>query len=173
MFASHADELHGGWQVLEGLGHTDSAALRSGLNTPTVTAVNPAALQQAPRAVYRFATTTENDRATVRVIGLPMFPITSDNGMRVAVSVDGGASAILDLYAPEFSRAWREHALSNTVIQALPNLHLSAGEHILEVYALDPGVILDRLEIDFDGAPRAYAPVPETRVRPARAASHP
>jgi hypothetical protein len=32
------------------------------------------------------------------------------------------------------------------------------------VYALDPGVILDRFEIAFTGAPRAYGPVPETRV---------
>jgi hypothetical protein len=167
MFAAHADELHGGWEVLNGLGHTD-ADLRSRLDTPTVVSVDAAALRRSPKAVYRFATTTENDRATLRVIGLPMFPVTSGNGMRVAVSIDGGSTTTLDLYAPEFSQAWREHALSNTVIQILPNLHLGPGAHTLEVYALDPGVVLDRLEIDFDGAPRAYAPVPETRIRDAR-----
>ncbi len=37
---------------------------------------------------------------------------------------------------------------------------------MLKVYALDPGVILDRFEIAFDGAPRAYDPVPETRIVP-------
>jgi hypothetical protein len=164
MFAANADELRGGWEVLEGLGHTD-AGLRSRLDTPTVTSMDAAVLEQAPKAVYRFATTTDNDRATLRVIGLPVFPVTSDNGTRVAVSIDGGSTAILDLYAPEFSQAWREHALSNTVVQILPNLHLGPGAHTLEIYALDPGVVLDRLEIDFDGAPRAYAPVPETRTR--------
>jgi hypothetical protein len=165
MFAFHADELRGGWQVLEGVGHTDSD-LRSRLDTPTVTSVDAIALQQAPKAVYRFSTTNDNDRATLRVIGLPVFPVTSDNGMRIAVSIDGGNITTLDLYAPEFSHAWREHALSNTAIEILPNLQLRPGPHTLEVYALDPGVVLDRLELDFDGAPPAYAPVPETRIRP-------
>jgi hypothetical protein len=36
----------------------------------------------------------------------------------------------------------------------------------LNVTALDPGVILDRFEIAFDGATRAYDPVPETRIVP-------
>jgi hypothetical protein len=71
MFASHADELRGGWQVLEGVGHTGSD-LRSRLDTPTVTSVDAIALQQAPKAVYRFSTTNDNDRATLRVIGLPV-----------------------------------------------------------------------------------------------------
>jgi len=127
-------------------------------------ATDAAVLRRAPKAVYRFATSTEIDRATLRVIGLPIFPVTSDNGMRIAVSIDGGNPTTLDLYAPEFSQAWREHALSNTSIQILPNLRLAAGAHRLEVYALDPGVVLDRFEIAFDGAPRAYAPVPETRT---------
>jgi hypothetical protein len=53
------------------VGHTDSD-LRSRLDTPTVTSVDAIALQQAPKAVYRFSTTNDNDRATLRVIGLPV-----------------------------------------------------------------------------------------------------
>jgi hypothetical protein len=164
IFAAHADELHGGWEVLDGLGHT-GADLRSRLDVPTIGAMEPNFSLRAPRAVYRFATTTENDWATLRVIALPVFPVTSDNGMRVGVSIDGGKPTALDLDAPEFSHAWREHVLSNSSIQNLPNLRLAPGTHTLEVYALDPGVVLDRFEIAFDGAPHAYAPVPETRVR--------
>ena len=59
---------------------------------------------------------------------------------------------------------WREHALSNTAIETLPNLDLKPGEHSLTVYALDPGVTLDRFEIAFTGAHQAYDPVLETRV---------
>jgi hypothetical protein len=165
IFAAHADELHGGWEVLDGLGHT-GADLRSSLDVPTITTVNAAVLRTAPKAVYRFATSTESDRATLRVIGLPIFPITSDNGMRIAVSIDAQDPITLDLFAPEFSQAWREHVLSNASIQILPNLRLPPGAHTLEVYALDPGVVLDRFEIAFEGAPRAYVPVPETKIRP-------
>jgi hypothetical protein len=41
---------------------------------------------------------------------------------------------------------------------------LKPGNHTLEVTALDPGVVLDRFEISFAGAGRAYDPVPETGV---------
>ncbi|HZZ56586.1 MAG TPA: hypothetical protein VFE31_02060 [Opitutaceae bacterium] len=47
----------------------------------------------------------------------------------------------------------------------LSDLRLKPGAHTLTVYALDPGVILDRFEIDFAGAQRAYGAVPETRIR--------
>jgi len=45
------------------------------------------------------------------------------------------------------------------------DLALKPGAHTLTVTALDPGVILDRFEIDFPEASHAYAPVPETRVQ--------
>jgi hypothetical protein len=80
------------------------------------------------------------------------------------VSIDNGPLHLLDFFAPEFSAAWREHALSNKAIEKLTNLRLKPGAHTLTVYALDPGVTLDRFEIAFTGAPHAYGPVPETRV---------
>ena len=71
---------------------------------------------------------------------------------------------MLGFFAPEFSAAWREHALSNKAIERVPDLRLTPGAHTLTVYALDPGVALDRFEIAFTGASRAYGPVPETRI---------
>jgi hypothetical protein len=97
---------------------------------------------------------------------LPTFPITSENGVRLAVSIDGGPLKVLDFFAPEFSDAWREHVLTNEAVEKVPDLHLVPGAHTLTIYALDPGVALDRFEIAFKGAPRAYGPVPETRVMP-------
>lgn len=49
-------------------------------------------------------------------------------------------------------------------IEQISDLRLALGAHTLTVYALDPGVTLDRFEIAFTGAPRAYGPVPETRL---------
>jgi hypothetical protein len=84
--------------------------------------------------------------------------------VRIAVAIDDGPPQILDFNAPEFSQAWREHVLTNAAIERLGNLWLAPGAHTLTVYALDPGVTLDRFEIAFTGAPQAYAPVPETRI---------
>jgi hypothetical protein len=54
--------------------------------------------------------------------------------------------------------------LTNSAVATVPGLKLKPGAHTLTVYALDPGLILDRMEIVFDEAPRSYGPIPETRV---------
>jgi hypothetical protein len=163
MYATDADQLNGEWEVLEGLGHT-GASLRTRLDMQSVNAGDAAAILRAPSAIYRFATATADDRATLRVITLPMFPITSDNGLRLAVSIDGSEPRLRDFNSPEFSEAWRQHVLTNKAIEVFPNLRLNPGAHELRVYALDPGIVLDRFEVAFTGAPQAYGPVPETRA---------
>jgi hypothetical protein len=164
IYATHADRRSAGWEVLDGLGHT-GADLRTMLDMKSVDAADPAAIRNAPSATYRFSTTTENDKATLSLVALPTFPIATENGVRVAVEIDGGPLQMIDFYAPEFSEAWREHALTNAAIEKVPNLRLRPGGHTLTVYALDPGVTLDRFEIAFTGAPSAYGPVPETAVK--------
>jgi hypothetical protein len=154
IYAVHADATSGGWDVLTGLGHT-GATLRAKLD-----------MRSPPTATYRFATTTTDDKAVLNVIALPVLPVTSENGMRVAVAIDGGTPVTLDLKTSEFSQEWRQNVLTNQAIGTVNNLRLAPGAHTLRVTALDPGVILDRYEIAFAGAPHAYDPVPETRIAP-------
>ncbi len=163
IYATHTDERTEGWEVLDGLGHT-GANLRSRLDQKSIEPADEAAIRRAPSATYRFATTTTDDRATLSVIALPTFPITSENGLRLAVSIDGGPLRVLDFYAPEFSETWRQHVLTNKAIEKLTDLRLAPGAHSLTIYALDPVLTLDRFEISFTGAPKAYGPVPETRI---------
>ena len=170
IFAVHADERSDGWDVLEGLGHT-GASLRSDLGMASVNAGDPAAIAKAPRATYRFATAAKrgydlvpDEKAVLRVIALPILPITSENGMRAAVSIDGAPPMVLDFNAAEFTEPWRQHVLTNAAVAEVHGLGFKPGAHTLTVYALDPGFILDRLEIAFDEASRAYGPVPETRI---------
>jgi hypothetical protein len=171
MFAVHADELSGGWEVLDGLGHT-GASLRSDLNMASVDASDAAALAKAPHVTYRFATAVKRgydlvrgEKAVLRVIALPIQPVTSKNGMRAAVSIDGAPANVFDFYAPEFTETWRQHVLTNSAVAVVHDLEFKPGAHTLTIYALDAGFILDRLEIAFDEAPRAYGPVPETRMQ--------
>ena len=159
IYAIHADAMSGAWETLEGLGHT-GAVLRSKIDMTSVMG----GTDGAPSATYRFATETGDDPAVLRVIALPILPITSDNGMRVAASIDGGAPVVLDLKTAEFSATWKQNVLTNTAVGEISNLRLKPGAHTLTVWALDPGVVLDRYEIAFAGAPRAYDPVPETRI---------
>jgi hypothetical protein len=170
IFAVHADERSDGWEVLDGLGHT-GASLRSDLGMVSVNAGDPGVIAKAPHVTYRFATAVKrgydlvrDEKAVLRLIALPVQPITRENGMRAAVSIDGGPAKVLDFYAAELTEPWRQHVLTNNAVAALHDLDFKPGAHTLTVYALDPGFILDRLEIAFDEAPSAYGPVPETRT---------
>jgi len=172
IYAAHADEKSAGWEVLDGLGHTGSS-LRSDLTMASVDPHDAAAVAAAPHVTYRFATVSKRgydlvagERATLSVIALPIQPLTSQNGMRQAVSIDGGPAEVLDFTAAEFTERWRQHVLSNAAVEKLHGLELKPGAHTLTLTALDPGFILDRIEIAFDGAPLAYGPVPETRIAP-------
>jgi hypothetical protein len=161
IYAAHADIRTPGWEDLEGLGHTGSS-LRSTLDTPSI--ANLTALQDAPRLTYRFATTTDDGPATLRVVALPMSPVTSENGMRIAVAIDNRPFELIDFSSAEFSETWRRNVLSNTARGTITNLRLGQGAHELSLVALDPGVVLDRIQISFPGANDAYGAVPETRV---------
>ncbi|MGH7995844.1 MAG: glycosyl hydrolase 115 family protein [Opitutaceae bacterium] len=165
MYAIHPDARTGRWEVLHGLGHVGVGSdIRTPLDMKSVDAKSAAAVRGAPSLTYRFATTTADDRASFTAFALPTFPITSENGLRIAVSIDHGRPEVLDLAAPEYSEAWRQHVLTNEAEERLVNLELAPGAHTLTVYALDPGVTLDRFEIAFTGAQRAYGAVPETRI---------
>ena len=170
IYAVHPDARSDGWDELDGLGHT-GASLRSSLTMASVDPNDAAALAKAPHLTYRFGTAVKRgydlvsgEKAMLRVIALPVLPVTSDNGMRLAVSIDGGPAKVLDFFGAEFTEVWRQHVLTNSAVATLYDLSFKPGAHTLTITALDPGFILDRIEVDFDGAPRAYGPVPETRI---------
>jgi len=174
MYATHADVKHGDWRILDGVGHTDGV-LQSKLDMAPVNSTDGATLARVPYAEYHFGT-TELDRdyhfpnylhdyaATVRAIGLPVFPITNGGKLRVALSLDSAPPEVLDMATEYHAGTWRENVMTNTAIVELPVGPLQPGRHTLGVYVLDPGVTLDRFEVVFTGASPAYGPIPETRV---------
>ncbi len=54
--------------------------------------------------------------------------------------------------------AGSERVQSNAAVETVQNLRLKPGPHVVTIRALDPGFALDRLELAFVGAPRAYGP---------------
>ena len=174
IYAAHADVLTGAWQVLDGVGHT-GADVQASLDMAPVNPDDAAALAKAPRLLYRFATLppdrdysfpnyVTDETATLRAVGLPVFPTAKDGKLRIAVSLDGGKPQVLDFSVVYYGAKWRRNVLDNAAVVELHDMTLKPGGHTLEVYALDPGVTLDRFEIGFAGAGRTYDPTPETRV---------
>lgn len=137
------------WDVIPGLGSRGSA-LRSRLDLPSV-----ADARGIEPLVYSFSTAETTD-ASLRVVGLPVHPLTSATRLRVAVRVDDRPLEILDFETFGRSDEWKQNVLSNSAVRDLRLSQLKAGAHRVEVYALDPGFVLDRLDLRLDGAPDLY-----------------
>ncbi len=132
------------WQKIGGLGST-GAVLRARLDLSG---------QGAP-AVYTFATSTEVGGA-LKIIALPTHPLDPAKGVRINIQLDGGAPQMLDLSTLGRSDVWRQNVLTNTAVATVPLRLLKAGSHELKIYPLDPGVTLDRIDINLDRAPGHY-----------------
>jgi hypothetical protein len=140
-----------GWTMLPDLG-SYGAAMRSDLvlaSTDLAGAARRAALE------YTFVSHTAG-AAAMKFVTVPVHPLTSANGVRLAYSLDGGSLQLLDFETTGRSGEWKRNVLSNTAVRTAELRTLAPGRHTLKVVALDPGVVLDRIEISFDGAPQYY-----------------
>ncbi|WP_347302913.1 glycosyl hydrolase 115 family protein [Croceibacterium sp. TMG7-5b_MA50] len=137
------------WEPVPGLG-SHGTALRSRLDL---------AGRARASLTYRFATQAEQD-AELRIVALPAHMLTGRDRVRIAVSIDGGAAAMLDFATHGRSEEWKANVLSNTAVRAIPLPRLPAGEHRVEIIAQDPGVLLDRVEVRGDGAIDEYGAGP-------------
>ncbi len=138
------------WEHVPGLGSRGDS-LRTRLDFTRNDNVKP--------LVYRFETPIQSD-ARLDIVGLPVHPLTPADGLHLGVSIDDGPVQVLDFETFGRSDAWKQNVLTNTAIQSLHLSQLAAGAHRLEIHAIDPGFILDRMDIVLDGAPTYYGAPP-------------
>jgi hypothetical protein len=108
---------------------------------------------------YHFANATDSG-AQVRLVAVPVHPLTSSDHVRIGVSLDGGAVEVFDYQTFERSDEWKRNVLSNMAVRSMTLSRLKPGLHTLRVYAIDPGVVLDRIDVVMDGAPQYYGMPP-------------
>lgn len=145
--------IDGSWDRVPGLG-SRGTALRSGLMRPsanTIAGLEPLAWD------FRAAAAGE---AELRVVAIPVHPLTSANRLRLAVRIDDAAPHILDFETHGRSERWKLNVLANSSAETVPLGKLAAGAHRVRIYALDPGFLLDRIDVRFDGAPDYYGAPP-------------
>lgn len=139
-----------GWETIPGLG-SRGVALRARLDLP--------AGDIAP-LTHKFEIAGETG-AEIRIVALPVHPLTSANGLRLGVQLDDGAVQTLDFATFGRSEEWKRNVLSNTAVRSIALPRLAGGEHVLRLYALDPGLLIDRIEVRLDGAPDYYGAPPK------------
>ncbi|MEJ6980697.1 glycosyl hydrolase 115 family protein [Pedobacter sp. P351] len=162
-FSRNTNKKNQGWQLIDGFS-TDKSLMAlplKGVNIPSLK-VPGDLINSAPSVEYDFYSVTSG-LPVINIFTLPTHPVNSNYSMRYAVSVDNGPVKIVDFKTAGRSEEWKQNVLRNSAIRKVEGQSINEGKHTLRIYMIDPGVIMDRIVIDFGGLKKGYSAIPETK----------
>ncbi|HLM55213.1 MAG TPA: hypothetical protein VK422_03740 [Pyrinomonadaceae bacterium] len=163
-FTRSVERAGAAWRVVPGLGRTGDSVTVFPTDARGFEPERAAA--EAPALEYEFHLFTPGELKLTCYL-VPTHPLRGGRGgLRFAVAVDGGEPQALAASAgvEVTSRGWAENVLNATTLAASTLRVERAGRHVLRVYMLDPGVVLDKIVLDAGGARPSYLGPPETRA---------
>jgi len=155
---SRAVETHGiTWNLLEDFGRT-----LSGMTPFPVTSESQTPVGRSPRLEYDLYLFTAGEIA-VNLITAPTLNFVPGRGLRVAVSFDDAEPQVVEIHAnPDNVQDW-ERTVADSVRQTLTRHTIERpGHHVLRLWMVDPGVVLQKIVIDSGGVRPSYLGPPET-----------
>jgi hypothetical protein len=160
-YASKTDRGGASWQVIPGLGRTDDAVA---VFPTTTSSVEPAkVVTDAPVLEYpAYLFTTGKVAVTCYLV--PTHPLKFGQGLRYAVGFDHGTPQVVIVKTEVQTPAWSRNVLNATTTASTTLEVAAAGPHVLRIYMIDPGVVLDKIVIDAGGARPSYLGPKETKV---------
>lgn len=153
-YSRKTDKPDVAWTIMEGLGRTGNSVTVLPATIPSRVSVDDI-LSQSPVLEYDVYTFTEG-RAAITFNCIPSNPINADHGLRLAVSVDGADPIVT-------SRSSRN--VIDNLMTLKAELYVSKqGAHRLKVWMVDPGVVIDKIVVDFGGVKDSYLGPPESTI---------
>lgn len=161
-FDAKTDRAGAAWQVIPGLGRTGDSVAVFPEDAPSVE-LRRAALE-APALEYRMHLFHAGDFVLTFYL-IPTHPVRGAGGLRFAYGFDGAGPRELAASAgvEVTSKEWSQNVLNATTKVSVP-VKLDPGAHVLRIYLLDPGVVLDKIVLNTGGLRPSYLGPPETRV---------
>jgi hypothetical protein len=157
-FASAIADKDISWQTLPDFGRTDG-----GVTPFPVTAPSRQLSKTSPRLEYPLYTTSAGD-TNVELTLAPTLAFAPGRGLRAAVSFDEDPPQVIDLAIPvggsqtDWAYSVLDGARKVVTHHELPR----KGSHTLKFWMIDPGVVLERIVVDFGGARPSYLGPPES-----------
>jgi hypothetical protein len=144
------------WQHLPDLGRIEGAMT---IFPPDETIKAPGG--ESPRLEYDFYSAAVGE---VRVLAQfsPTLAFNESSGLRYGISVDDEPVQIINVHWDKTQIAWERSVAEN--IRTLVSVHTlkHAGPHNLKFWAVDPGIVLQKLVIDLGGLKLSYLGPPES-----------
>lgn len=155
---SRAVEANGiTWTVLADFGRT-----LSGVTPFPVTAASQSPAGDSPRLEYDLHLFTTGEVA-VNLITAPTLDFVPGRGLRIAVAFDDAEPRIVEIHAnPNDVQDW-ERTVADSVRQTITRHEIDrSGHHVLKVWMVDPGMVLQKIVVDAGGVRPSYLGPPET-----------
>ena len=97
---------------------------------------------------------------------VPTHPLQAGRGLRYAIGLDDEPPQVVEVDAnvEVASRQWAQHVLDATTIGAATLQVATAGPHVLKIYMVDAGVVLDKIVLDGGGLRPSYLGPAETKI---------
>lgn len=144
------------WKVIPDLGRTASAV------TPfPVTAQSRQPGNNSPHLEYDMHLLNSGE-VTVKVYASPTLNYHDTEGLRYAISIDDAEPQIINIHKNSLTNSWDAWVANN--INITPSKHQLAkpGKHVLKVWMVDAGVVLQKIVVETEGAKPSYLGPPES-----------
>ena len=152
--AKGADKIH--WEVIPDLGKTESAITTFPQNEYP-TSKDSVYLDYA----INFKSTGMFD---VSVLVSPTLNFNANKGLRYAISVDGKKEQIINInkdYKPWDMDKWQAERINKTTTKL--NVK-NKGIHHLRIRVLEPGIVLQKIQINTGGLKNSYLGAPQSKL---------
>jgi hypothetical protein len=159
-FTRRRDKNGFAWRIIQGLGKTgDSISV-----FPQTAKTFADFSKSAPSLEYQFYISNAGEFEADFFL-IPTQPLVAGNGLRIAVSVDGETPQIVtvDKDTEVSSAAWSQNILNQTTV-GKSKFSLIKGAHVLRIFAVETGVVLDKLVLSSGALPKSYFAPPETKI---------
>jgi hypothetical protein len=143
------------WIEIPNLGRTTSA-----MTIMPVTASPRVASNQQAHLEYDVYT-FDTGKAVITVYLSPTLPFHR-RGLRYAIAMDDEIPQVVDIHADRSERTWAKQVSDNINIQTTIHHIHQPGWHVLKFWAIDPGIVLQKIVVNMGGAKSTYLGPPES-----------
>jgi len=147
-------------KILPDLGRTGSA-----VTVFPVTMAPQTLVYSSPKLEYEMYV-YDTGAVKIQAYFSPTLNFHNDEGLRYAVAIDDDLPQVISINNDDNNvRTWEKWVAANIIIKTSDHRVLKPGKHILKCWMINPGVLLQKLVVDFGGVKPSYLGPPETRIK--------
>lgn len=148
------------WLVVPDHGRTGS-----GMTTLPVDAAPVAPGREGMRLEYRMQVVTPG-KVQVQTILAPTLKFQPGQGLRFAVSIDDETPRIVNVHADESDQHWSKIVSDGAAVFTTTHTIDKPGVKTLKVWAIDPGLVVQKMVVNLGGLKPTYLGPPESPRQP-------